>query len=239
MKTILNISVLLLSLVAFSACSDDNDGPTGPQVPNDALYDIATLSATTANSSTFTVQKDVNSAPVSYFSSFSFADNKTFPVGGRMLIVYTMMNDAKPYTSGPIQLYGYAKLNNTEESVLTGTGSHYDQWNSDPVKLMSMWRTGDYLNVHALMYATTVARPTKFILVADETTLDKPVIETHLIVESNTTDGGNQSPIYGSFNIKTLLDIETCQTVRVNYYDISGFTHTDIATDHTVVHPID
>ncbi len=239
MKTILNLAVLLLSLAVFSACSSDKDNPEYPQVPADAVYDIVTLTATTASSSTFTVQKDAGSAPTTYFSSVSFAENKTFPVGSRMLIIYKMLNGAKPYTSGSIELYGYAQLNNTEKSVLTGDAADYEQWISDPVKMVSMWRTGDYLNVHALMFATTVARPTGFILVADETTLGKPVIESYLIVKSNTTDGGNQSPVYGSFNIKTLLDIETCETVRVNYFDVSGFTHTDIATDHTTIRPVE
>lgn len=102
-----------------------------------------------------------------------------------------------------------------------------------------MWRTGNYLNVHALMYVTTVARPTQFVLVADESTLDDKVIETYLIVKSNTADGGNQSSIYGSYDIKTLLDKETCETVRVNYFDVSGYSHMDIPTDHTTIRPID
>lgn len=66
-------------------------------------------------------QKDTKSSPVNYYSSVSFADNKQFPVGCRMLIVYKMQNGLQPYTTGTINLYGYAMLNSTEASVLTGT----------------------------------------------------------------------------------------------------------------------
>lgn len=225
-------------MIGAASCSSDN-GPDTPSIPNDALYDIVTLTATSSNSSTFAAQKAENTPEVSYFSSVSFANNKNVKVGQRLLIAYKMQNGAAAYTTGPITLYGFSLLSNTEPAVITGTAAQYDGWNSETLKVTSLWLTGKFLNINAQMYTNTISRPTSYILVADETTLDKPVIEAHLILRSNTSDGGNLAPVYASFDIETLLNIKTCETLRVNYKDITGFSYQDFKNPNVTVRPID
>lgn len=74
---------------------------------------------------------------------------------------------------------------------------------------------------------------------ADESTLDKPVVETYLILKSNNSDGGNLARVYASFNIQDLFTITTCKTIRVNYKDISGYTYNDINNPTESERPID
>lgn len=234
-------SFALLAAVMFSAvsCSDDNNDPTGPVIPDDAIYDIVTLVSTNATTSTFAAQKSENSPEVQYVCGVSLINYKELKPGTRLLIAYKMQNGAAPYTPGAITLYGFSTMSNTEASVLTGTSEQYNGWDTEPLKMTSMWLTGIYLNIDAEMFASTSARPTSYILVADESTLDKPVVETHLILKSNNSDGGNLARLYASFNIQDLFAISTCKTIRVNYKDISGYTYKDINKPTETERPLD
>lgn len=232
--------LMLFALIcSMASCSKSNEPIIGPEIPNDALYDIVTLVATTANSSTFSVQKNENSAPATYFSSVSLLSNTDIKPGSRLLIAYKMQHDAPAYSTGAITLYGFSRLNNTEPDVLIGTSAAYNGWDTEPMKMLSMWLTGDYLNVHSQMFTTVTGRPTRYILVADQSTLDNPIIEVHLILKSNNSDGGNLSPIYASFDIYELLKITTCERIRVHYLDVSGFTYREFNNPGMSERPLD
>ncbi len=238
MKKILYLMLVLVAMGPASCNSDKKSNITGG-IPADALYDIVTLTATNENSTTFTVQKSENSSPVQYVTNVSLLDNKDFKPGSRMIIAYSMLNGAKPYTTAAITLYGYSRLSNTEPDVLIGTADSYGGWVTEPIRLSSMTLTGNYLNVYAQMFTNSYAQPSRYILVADETTLEKEVIETHLILKSNLPDGGNLANIYASFDMAELFKIETCRKVRVNYLDITGSGSKEFYAPKATIRPVE
>lgn len=238
MKKILYLLFALLA-AGLASCNSDNKNDITGGIPADALYDIVTLSATTENATTFTVQKDENSSPVQYICSVSLLGDKNFTVGTRMIIAYTMLNGAQPYTTGAITLYGYAHLSNTEPDVLVGSSEAYGGWATEPLKLNAMTLTGNYLNVYAQMFTNSYALPTRYILVADETTIDKPVVETYLILKSNLPDGSNLANIYASFNLSEIFEKETCRKVKVNYLSITGSGSKEFNAPQASIRPID
>ena len=219
MKTTLKLLMLPLLAVLMAACSDD-DKPTSPTLPSNSLWDIVTVEKITKTSTTFTVRKDADLPLATLVASYSFEGSKDVKEGQRIMIIYT--SDGHPaYTSGGITLYGYRLLEQTQAKVLEGTSTEYSNWQSDPLDMISLWRTGDYINIHANAFCHNASRPKRFILVADKATLGKETVQLHVIYEE-ASHGENRQVVYASIDMEDVWDLPTCKAVEINYFSASG-----------------
>lgn len=220
MKTHLRLLWLPLLVILMTACSNDNK-PSGPTIPSNAVWDFVTVDQITSSTTSFTTRKDGDSPLVTLVARYVFDDKQGVKPGDRIMIMYTP--DGHPaYTTGAITLYGYRLLEQTQPSALEGTASEYESWQSDPLQMISLWRTGEYINIHASAFCTTQSRPKRFILVADESTLDQETVQLHVIYIQANAGGENRQDVYASFDIKAVWNLPSCKSVEVSYFSPSG-----------------
>ncbi len=219
MKASLRLLLLPLLAVLMAACN--NDKPSGPTIPSDALWDIVTVDQLSSTTTSFTLRKDGDSPLVTLVASYAFDDKQGIKVGQRLMICYTN-NGHSPYTTGSITLYGYRLMEQTQPLLLEGTSAEYNNWSSDPLDMKQLWRTGQYINIQASAFCTTQSMPKRFILVADETTLDEETVKLHVIYTAANPGGENRQEVYASFDINSVWSKSTCKAVEVIYFTPSG-----------------
>lgn len=212
--------LIIAAMFAFIAtgCNSSEDGPTGPTIPQNTLYDFATLATTNASGSIFTLNKANDSETVTYSSTVSLAGKKDIKAGERLVIAYTMLDGKQAYQSGPINLIGYILLNNATSTVTDLTG----QWSSSPVKADVITRTGTYINMQLQLYARNNTTRGDLMLVADPNKLDEAVPELFLVFDNDKNTGDNTYLAYASFNIADIWTRPTCRGVKITYQTTDG-----------------
>lgn len=206
-------------MIALAACSEDENVS---RIPASAVYDIVTLESTGDKGTTFTMQVNGDSPEITYTAPYDFSNSTQLKEGMRIMICYSRGDDPV-YTSGIIDLYGYSLMSNTEPASLTGTAAEYRNWESQPVKIRAMWRTGKYINMQAELYTLRAVKPERFVIVADEATLSSPYPELHVIFDNEEgNDGENLQPVNASFDISNVWLAPTAKGVTVFFPTPTG-----------------
>lgn len=216
MKGKIFILMMALLTMTFTSCKDEDEPGT---IPSDAMLDMATFVSQDGNGSTFTLQKDGDS-PVVTLTARQRLDTDLFTIGNRLLIYY-VPESGVAYQSGPAVLYAARQVINGK--ALTGNSKDYPGWSTEATNLQSIWRTGKYLNIHSLAYYKV--NPKRFVLVADETTIDDEYPDLYLIFYSDDQVDGDLNTLYASFDISGVWDSDTCKGVRVHLANSSGENH--------------
>lgn len=205
---------IVLAGMMTTGCNDDDEG--GSVIPENLSTDFATFASSNEQGSVFTLQKDGDSPLVTLTASTKIDTEKLKP-GTRVIIQYVPTGGQAVYESGSIQLYGVMQVTNGK--VEPAVKSEIDSWRSDRVKMYSMTRTGQYVNVWA--EATLSREPQRFVIVADESTIGDEYPELYLVF---TTDNelGRSYNLYGSFDLDEIWNLDTCKGVKINYADKSG-----------------
>lgn len=182
-------------LMSVVACSDDGD-PSDTAV----LYDIVCLQEDTDAGSVFTLCKP-GSDDVITLTAPQRLNTRAVPVGNRCLLMYVPDGGAA-YQSGAITVRGYGTIVNGELSTTEDTEPA--GWNRDPVYLLSAWRAGRYLNIHArLPYDEN---PRDFALVMPETQSDRSYPDIYLVHALSADVTTFSRAYYASFDISRFID---------------------------------
>lgn len=203
MKKLLLLNILLLMMVSLSSCSGD-DNPSEQAV----IFDIVCLERVTDAGSVFTLSKP-SADEIITLQAPQRIDTRLVPEGDRLLIMY-VPDGGVAYRSGPVTVKGYGLIVNG--TLAETEGESVDGWDRDPVYLLSAWRAGKYLNLHArLPYdenprAFTLAMPR---IQADRSYPD--IYLEHALAADVTTFS---RAYYASFDISRLIDDP----------DVKGFT---------------
>lgn len=208
------ILTVILAATMMSGCNDDNGG--GSTIPDNLSTDFATFVSSGDQGSVFTLQKDGDSPLVTLTAAVKI-DTEQIKPGSRVLIQYVPSGGQEVYESGAIQLYGILQITNGDIEAVAK--SEIDSWRSDRMKLNSMTRTGDYINVW--MEVTVSNAPQRFVIAADEATINDEYPQLYLVMTSDNEMGRSYN-LYGSFDISDIWDLETCQGVRIHYSDRNG-----------------
>lgn len=230
-KNLLSLLMTIFAVVALSSCSDDNKNNTGV----DAVYDWATVLSIGDNGCSFGVQQNQNSTPVTYTSTANLKDK--VKVGQRVIIAYTMPDNRKLYTSGPINLYA---LNNgvINADMAVGKSTQYGGWSSESLRVLALSLTGDYLNFQGqLSYKNT---PTRFVLVMDEETAGEKTPTLYLLFEADNSSDATSHGTYASFNISKLREGNKYDGFNVRVANSGGKTefHFNLSAP-TDIQPVD
>lgn len=201
-------------LAAAPACSSDEPRPG---VPSDACYDFVTYDGSQSAGSTFAMQTGPDSPTITYTSPYVLSRDSMIADGDRMIILYKRADEALPYTDGPIDLYGYRLLDNKPQVIV-----HSDTaWASEPIKVVSMARTGNYINAQLQLSGATARTPFSLMMQADYICLasKKPVV---FITYHPSQPGDNYFTAYASFNIAKSWTLPSVEAIEVRYQSPEG-----------------
>lgn len=206
-------SVLLATCLTFFAC--DKDEQKNP-FPPDTCYDFVTFEARNDKGTTYTLQRSEDSPLITYTSSYTLKDHKDLEVGRRIIILYTR-TDGEPYTSGPINLYGYMLTNNTSQIPT----DYNPEEKSNLIKMTALTRTGQYVNMQLELSTHSIQQPQRLELCIDKKTVDLPMPELHLLYQASEP-GENYASGYASFDIQTVWEKTTCKGIKIFYETPEG-----------------
>lgn len=199
------ITATAAAAILLTACSHDGiDGEVDM-----THYEFVTLNSSTPSGSTFELVGPDNSGSTFLHSTRSL-DPEQFPDGTRLIIAYTGPSgsgNSEIDLRSAVRIFN-APLRDADAGDLSAP--------SDPIYLMSMWRTGSFLNIRAMLPASS--QPRIWRLVIDPATASDPVPclrLIHRLPDGLTTDDTYMASSYSSFDISSLTSTPTATAFTV------------------------
>ncbi len=218
LRSMVAAAVALLQAAGAVSCSDDEPKSN---VPNDSWYDVVTLESLSNTGSMFTMQKDGDSDIITYTSAYAFPNDKVLKVGDRLIIMYLRADDAAAYTSGPIDLYGYRRMDNVPQQVTVEPDFNAGEWASEAIEAQTLTRTGHYINMQARLSCYKADDPAQWAMVADPLTLGDDYPQLYVVYKAKSP-GENFAKGYASWDMSAVWSLATCCGVKINYMSPSG-----------------
>lgn len=196
----------LTALSLLTSCSDDADY-------NDSAFfsDIVTVESTGDTGSRFTFRRYGDSPLVTLTDPALTLDDEL--TGKRVLLRY-YAESGEPYTDGLIRTIGLSRVN-CDTTVIRPV-ERYD-WDADAVFLNSIWRSGNYINLH--LRAVYSDKPRYFSLMVDSLTLTDPVPQVYLVHNTLGAPDNYMSEVYASFDITNVWDLPGCDGIDIHVND--------------------
>ncbi|MGN1246870.1 MAG: hypothetical protein ACI4UN_09565 [Muribaculaceae bacterium] len=207
MKRLLYIT-LTIAILSIAAVSCDSDEPFEY---GDFRFDMVTFAGYDAERAVFSlIQRDDSEINLLTTSRCSL-DAKD---GQRMLLNYIPAGDV---TNGvqPIQAKGYTEAV-TDSLRFT---SRPDSVVMDSVRLKSMWRTGNYLNLSTEVKFTEGKR--QLYLVMDKATWHTDTVHAFLAHNMMGEQAYFWRKCYASFYIGAVWKLQSCKVLRVHINDVT------------------
>lgn len=206
MTRYLSLILSLAVMPALLSCSDDDT------YSDEAfLSDIVTVESTGEEGSCFTFRRYGDSPLVTLTAPGFQLDGKY--VGKRVLLRY-YPESGLPYTDGDIRPLAVSPVN-CDTTVIRPV-ERYD-WNADAVFLNSIWRSGNYINVH--LRAVYSDKPRYFSLMVDSLTLTDAVPRVYLVHNALGAPDSYMKEEYASFDITNVWSQGSCDGIEVHVND--------------------
>ncbi len=209
----------LLTALSPSGCagSDSVDGPVDV-----TTWDIATFTGNSAGHAIFTVSPG-NDAPEAVLTAQRAVESDNIKPGDRVYIAYVPA-DNRPYTTGPITLSAVTRINQADVEAVNFNPD--GGWDNDPVYLLTVWRTGTYLNIYCrLPYST---EPRIFTVTADRATVGTPRPQLYLNHTLPENVNSFSRAYYASFDISAIWNLPATEAVdfHINNSNLPVTTYT-------------
>lgn len=210
MKRLRYLPILLFTaLLVLVACDKQEDID---RAYTDFRYDIVTYLGQNDRGAVFEYLGHGDSAAIRLQSSVSVSEVKTHQ---RVLLRYDFV-DKTPSDSRDIDVFGCSAI--ISDSLRQSSASP-DSLPQRQVKLRSLWRTGEFINLHCLVEYTNKART--FMLVADAQTLADDTVHCYLVHDLRGESGTFWRDCYASFNVGALWHKDTFKCLRVHLNDVT------------------
>lgn len=207
---LLTISLIAL-LFAFASCDKQEDID---RAYTDYRYDIVTYLGQNDKGAVFEYLGHGDSVAVRLQSGMSF-DGEDIKEHQRVLLRYDFADQlASP--SRNINVYG---CNAIFSDSLRQTTMTPDSLPAREVKLRSLWRTGEFINLHCQVEYTGKART--LMLVADGKTLNSDTVYCYLVHDLRGEQGTFWRDCYASFNVGALWHKPTFKCMRIVINDLT------------------
>ena len=204
-KSLLHIVIALTIALPLALLSSGcRDGNMNEVVPT--TYDIVCLNQVSKSLTVFTLTKPGNRDLISYTCNGQF-DTTYVKVGQRMLLAYHIPNGGVPYRSGNIEPIGYSLI--TNDKLRRGNISDVENWDRDPVYMISAWMSQDYLNIRARLPYDTKER--LLAVMVDESSLDNEYPDCYLIHRLEEPVNTFERNYYTSFDMSALRKLPACK----------------------------
>ena len=211
MKLLRDVTILLLTaLLALAACNKQEDID---RAYTDYRYDIVTYLGQNGTGAVFEYLGHGDSAAVRLQSTVDVS--KDVKTNHRVLLRYNFA-DATPSASRDIDVYG---CSNIFSDSLRQTTVSLDSLPRHQVKLRSLWRTGEFINLHCQVEYTHKARV--LMLVADGNTLEQDTVHCYLLHDLRGQRGTFWRDCYASFNVGALWKRPSMQCMRIHLNDVT------------------
>ena len=209
MRHLLHLSILLtMALLALSSCNKQEDID---RAYTDFRYDIVTYLGQNATGAVFEYLGHGDSTAVRLQSAVDISkDAKAYQ---RVLLRYDF-TDKTPSASRTITVYG---CNAIVSDSIRMTMDGPDSLPLHEVKLRSLWRTGEFINLHCQVEYTGKSRT--FMLVADGNTLNDDTVHCYLAHGLRGEMGTFWRDCYASFNVGALWKRPSFHCLRLHIND--------------------
>lgn len=211
MKRLHSLSILLImAFIAITSCSKQEDID---RAYTDYRYDIVTYLGNNGTGAVFEYLGHGDSIAVRLQSRVTVEDVRTQQ---RVLLRYDFADKATTSASRDIDVFG---CNAIISDSLRMTTAAADSLPRHEVKLRSMWRTGEFINLHCLVEYTGKNRT--FMLVADGTTLANDTVHCYLTHDLRGERASFWRDCYASFNVGALWHRDTFRCLRIHLNDVT------------------
>lgn len=209
MKSLLHsVITIILCATAFWGCSDNNE----PNLSDNKQYSMVTFQEENNNGSIFTYQTSENSPLITLRTST--ATNLNVKKGTRVMLYYWVTNKN---SDTDLNISIDFTLSVLFDSLRMATKANIDIAPSNPIKLKSIWRTGDFINYSGALQYT--GSPRQFYLVMDQATMENDTIKAYLIDNIMGHDGYFYRKAFGSFFVGYISQKSKCKVFRVYVND--------------------
>lgn len=206
MMKVRHILALALLAIVLAACGDDGK----PYEYGDFLYEMVTYSGSDNGRARFSLIKRDD-------SEMTLLSNATCSIdverGQRLLLNYVPDGAA----SGGVQLIsarGYTQAVTDSLRYTSDMGTIV----MDSVRLRSVWRTGNYLNLSTEVKYTAGKR--MIALVMDKSTWHSDTVHCYLVHDMMDEQAYFWRRCYVSFYIGAVWKLSTCKTLRMHLNDV-------------------
>ena len=210
MKVLRHLPLLLLAaLTVLASCDRQEDID---RAYTDYRYDIVTYLGENGQGAVFEYLGHGDSASVTLQSRVSVSEVKT---GQRVMLRYDF-DDASAASKRDITVYG---CNGIISDSLRQAAAPRDSLPHAPIKLRSLWRTGEFINLHCQVEYTGKTR--SFMLVADQATLASDTVDCYLVHDLMGVQGTFWRECYASFNVGALWKRQSFHCMRLHVVDMT------------------
>lgn len=207
-----HLLMLTVAILAMTACSDKgNNAPVASY-----RYDLVTYQGYRQGTAIFQYLGRDDSTAITLQATMD--KPAKLKAGRRVLLHYNI--DAVP---GPslrditVQYISYFNVASDSLHVSTQPISRYER---HPIRLRSLWRTGDYVNLRCEVEYTK--SPRALYLVADKRTLDNDTVDCYLVHDLLTASDTTYfwRSCYGSFYVGKVWEHNSYHTLRMHINDV-------------------
>jgi len=210
MKRLLSILLLLIALIGVTSCHHDDDVDRSY---TDYRYDIVTYQGQNAIGAVFEYLGHGDTAAIKLQSTVAISTGIT--ANQRVLLRYEFADRSSHASTRNVTVYGCYNIISDSLRYSTAKVSDYPM---HEMKLRSLWRTGQYINMHAQVEYTGEAR--MLVLAADSTTLNQDTVHCYLMHDLRGYEGTYWRDCYGSFFVGILWQKPSCRVLRVHVNDV-------------------
>ena len=211
MRNLRHLPILLIvALMALASCDKHEDID---RAYTDYRYDIVTYLGQNDIGAVFEYLGHGDSAAVRMQSGVDISKDAT--IHQRVLLRYDFA-DKTPSDHRTINVYG---CNAIVSDSIRMTMDGPDSLPLHQVKLRSLWRTGEFINLHCQVEYTGKSRT--FMLVADGNTLDDDTVHCYLAHGLRGASGTFWRDCYASFNVGALWKRPSFHCLRLHINDVT------------------
>ena len=204
------VLMLLACLPAIVSCDKQEDID---RAYTDYRYDIVTYLGRNDRGAVFEYLGRDDSIAVKLQSQTNV--NEDIKTNQRVLLRYNFV-DQVPADSRDIEVYS---CNNIFTDSLRQTQAPPDSLPQHAVKLRSLWRTGEFINLYCQVEYTNKART--LMLVADGETVERDTVDCYLVHDLRGERGTFWRDCYASFNVGALWKRSYFKCLRIHVNDVT------------------
>ena len=220
MRRLRHLPILLIAVlhVALFSCDKQEDID---RAYTDFRYDIVTYLGQNNTGAVFEYLGHGDSASIRLQSRVDISEDAK--ANERVLLRYDFA-DTHQGASRDIDVFGCSAIINDS---LRMTKDSPDSLPQHQVKMRSLWRTGEFINLHCQVEYTNKART--LMLVADEKTLLDDTVHCYLVHDLRGERASFWRDCYASFNVGALWKRTYLQCLRIHLNDVTfpGTTYYD------------
>ena len=204
------ILLLLAGLLALASCDKQEDID---RAYTDYRYDIVTYLGRNDRGAVFEYLGRDDSIAVKLQAQTNV--NEDIKTNHRVLLRYNFV-DLVPADSRNIEVYS---CNSIFSDSLRQAQAAPDSLPRHAVKLRSLWRTGEFINLFCQLEYTNKART--LMLVADGKTLENDTVDCYLVHDLRGERGTFWRDCYASFNVGALWKRSYFKCLRIHLNDVT------------------